>query len=57
MFKTDKFRFAIDRGGIFTDIYAEVSGELGVRVFKRFSEDPKTISMFHEKGFAGEPLF
>ena len=41
MFKADKFRFAIDRGGTFTDIYAEVPGEPGVRVVKLLSEDPK----------------
>ncbi len=41
MFKADKFRFAIDRGGTFTDIYAEVPGESGVRVVKLLSEDPK----------------
>jgi len=39
--KNRKFRFAIDRGGTFTDIYAEVPGEPGVRVVKLLSEDPK----------------
>ena len=39
--KNSKFRFAIDRGGTFTDIYAEVPGEPGVRVVKLLSEDPK----------------
>ncbi|MBN2809293.1 MAG: 5-oxoprolinase, partial [Deltaproteobacteria bacterium] len=36
-----KFRFAIDRGGTFTDIYAEVPGRAEVRVVKLLSEDPK----------------
>ncbi len=35
-----KFRFSIDRGGTFTDIYAEVPGEPGFRVVKLLSEDP-----------------
>ena len=30
----DKFRFSIDRGGTFTDVYAEVPGEKGYRVAK-----------------------
>lgn len=35
----DKFRFAIDRGGTFTDVYSECpSGE--VRVMKLLSVDP-----------------
>ena len=34
------FRFAIDRGGTFTDVYAEVPGEPGFRVVKLLSEDP-----------------
>ncbi|MCK5915885.1 MAG: 5-oxoprolinase, partial [Deltaproteobacteria bacterium] len=37
----NKFRFAIDRGGTFTDVYAEVPGEPGVMVVKLLSEDPK----------------
>ncbi|MCK4379131.1 MAG: hypothetical protein KAW01_07290, partial [Deltaproteobacteria bacterium] len=41
MNKADKFRFAIDRGGTFTDIYAEVPGEPGVMVLKLLSEDPR----------------
>lgn len=36
-----KFRFSIDRGGTFTDIYAEVPGEPGFRVVKLLSEDPQ----------------
>jgi 5-oxoprolinase (ATP-hydrolysing) len=34
------FRFSIDRGGTFTDVYAEVPGEPGFRVVKLLSEDP-----------------
>ena len=34
------FRFSIDRGGTFTDIYAEVPGEPGFRVLKLLSENP-----------------
>ncbi|MBF0279674.1 MAG: hydantoinase B/oxoprolinase family protein [SAR324 cluster bacterium] len=36
-----KFRFSIDRGGTFTDVYAEVPGEEGFRVVKLLSEDPQ----------------
>lgn len=36
----DKLRFSIDRGGTFTDVYAEVPGEPGFRVIKLLSEDP-----------------
>ncbi|HHD56170.1 MAG TPA: 5-oxoprolinase, partial [Desulfobulbaceae bacterium] len=35
-----KFRFSIDRGGTFTDVYAEVPGEPGFQVVKLLSEDP-----------------
>jgi 5-oxoprolinase (ATP-hydrolysing) len=35
-----KFRFSIDRGGTFTDVYAEVPGEPGFKVIKLLSEDP-----------------
>jgi 5-oxoprolinase (ATP-hydrolysing) len=35
------FRFSIDRGGTFTDIYAEVPGEPGFRVLKLLSENPE----------------
>lgn len=41
MSEPNKFRFAIDRGGTFTDVYAEVPGGSGVRVVKLLSEDPK----------------
>ncbi len=37
----NKFRFSIDRGGTFTDVYAEVPGETGFRVVKLLSEDPQ----------------
>jgi 5-oxoprolinase (ATP-hydrolysing) len=39
-----KFRFSIDRGGTFTDIYAEVPGESGFRVMKLLSEDPQNYA-------------
>jgi len=35
----EKFRFSIDRGGTFTDVYAECPGGK-VRVMKLLSEDP-----------------
>lgn len=35
------FRFSIDRGGTFTDVYAEVPGLQGFRVLKLLSEDPE----------------
>ena len=38
--KIEKIRFSIDRGGTFTDVYAEVPGEPGFRVVKLLSEDP-----------------
>ena len=41
MTKSSKFRFAIDRGGTFTDIYAELPGGEGFRVLKLLSEDPE----------------
>ena len=37
----ERFRFSIDRGGTFTDVYAEVPGETGFRVVKLLSEDPE----------------
>ncbi|HKI97490.1 MAG TPA: hydantoinase B/oxoprolinase family protein [bacterium] len=36
----NKFRFSIDRGGTFTDIYAEVPGTPGFVTMKLLSEDP-----------------
>ncbi len=36
-----KFRFSIDRGGTFTDIYAEIPGKPGFKVVKLLSEDPQ----------------
>jgi 5-oxoprolinase (ATP-hydrolysing) len=38
------FRFSIDRGGTFTDIYAEVPGEPGFRVIKLLSENPRSYA-------------
>ena len=35
------FKFSVDRGGTFTDVYAEVPGEQGFRVVKLLSEDPQ----------------
>jgi 5-oxoprolinase (ATP-hydrolysing) len=35
-----KLRFSIDRGGTFTDIYAEVPGQAGFLTLKLLSEDP-----------------
>ncbi|KAL9648535.1 hypothetical protein ABK040_012649 [Willaertia magna] len=37
----NKFRFSIDRGGTFTDIYAEVPTKEGFTVMKLLSEDPQ----------------
>ncbi|MCH8209184.1 MAG: 5-oxoprolinase, partial [Nitrospinae bacterium] len=34
------YRFSIDRGGTFTDVYAEVPGDPGFRVVKLLSENP-----------------
>ena len=39
--QSQKFRFSIDRGGTFTDVYAEIPGEPGFRVVKLLSEDPQ----------------
>ncbi|MCH7650502.1 MAG: 5-oxoprolinase, partial [Nitrospinae bacterium] len=59
----DKFRFSIDRGGTFTDIYAEVPGEPGYRVLKLLSENPDHYPDASIEGirrileeFAGRPL-
>ena len=38
------FRFSIDRGGTFTDVYAEVPGEPGFRVVKLLSKDPQNYA-------------
>ncbi len=35
-----KFRFSIDRGGTFTDVYAEIPGKPGFAVVKLLSVDP-----------------
>ena len=36
----EKFRFSIDRGGTFTDVYARVPGKPGYAIVKLLSEDP-----------------
>ena len=41
MIDTNSFRFSIDRGGTFTDIYAEVPGEPGFKILKLLSENPQ----------------
>jgi 5-oxoprolinase (ATP-hydrolysing) len=40
MANQNAFRFSIDRGGTFTDVYAEVPGTPGFKVVKLLSEDP-----------------
>ncbi len=35
-----RFRFSIDRGGTFTDVYAEIPGKPGFRVIKLLSNNP-----------------
>ncbi|MCG8642129.1 MAG: 5-oxoprolinase, partial [Desulfobacterales bacterium] len=37
-------RFSIDRGGTFTDVYAEIPGEPGFKVVKLLSEDPQNYA-------------
>ncbi|GAB2233832.1 hypothetical protein Droror1_Dr00003061 [Drosera rotundifolia] len=37
---TEKLRFCIDRGGTFTDVYAEIPGQSDGRVMKLLSVDP-----------------
>lgn len=39
-FNGDKLRFCIDRGGTFTDVYAEIPGQPDGRVLKLLSVDP-----------------
>jgi len=41
---TKKFKFSIDRGGTFTDVYAEVPGGNAFKVVKLLSEDPQNYS-------------
>jgi len=41
MSEPNSFRFSIDRGGTFTDIYAEVPAEPGFRILKLLSENPQ----------------
>ena len=38
--KKKKFRFSIDRGGTFTDVYAEIPGKPGFAIVKLLSVDP-----------------
>jgi 5-oxoprolinase (ATP-hydrolysing) len=40
MIRLSGIKFSIDRGGTFTDVYAEVPGEPGFRVVKLLSENP-----------------
>ncbi len=44
MTESNSFRFSIDRGGTFTDIYAEVPGEPGFKILKLLSENPHQYS-------------
>ena len=46
------FRFSIDRGGTFTDVYAEVPGQPEFRVVKLLSEDPRIMPTHPERAFA-----
>ena len=39
----EKFRFSVDRGGTFTDVYAECPGQK-VQIMKLLSEDPANYS-------------
>lgn len=39
-----KYKFSIDRGGTFTDVYAEIPGENEFRVVKLLSEDPQNYA-------------
>ncbi|CAN6454240.1 unnamed protein product [Victoria cruziana] len=61
--KHGKFRFCIDRGGTFTDIYAEVPGQEDMRVMKLLSVDPTNYEDAPVEGirrileeFAGNPI-
>jgi 5-oxoprolinase (ATP-hydrolysing) len=58
-----KFRFSIDRGGTFTDVYAEIPGEPGFKVVKLLSEDPQNYPDAPREGIrriveeaTGEPM-
>jgi 5-oxoprolinase (ATP-hydrolysing) len=48
---TRPFRFSIDRGGTFTDVYAEVPGKPSFRVIKLLSEDPANYPDAPREGF------
>ena len=59
-----KFRFSIDRGGTFTDIYAEIPDAPGFKVIKLLSEDPDNYSDAPREGmrrileeFLGKSIF
>ncbi len=58
-----KFRFSIDRGGTFTDVYAEIPGEPGFMTLKLLSEDPENYPDAPREGIrrileqvTGEPV-
>lgn len=58
-----KLRFSIDRGGTFTDIYAEIPTEPGYMVVKLLSEDPNNYADAPREGIrrvleavSGKPL-
>ncbi len=44
MMDSKRLRFSIDRGGTFTDVYAQVPGQPGFRVVKLLSENPKNYA-------------
>lgn len=45
----DKYRFAIDRGGTFTDIYAECPGGIHLLSYNLRSPSPPPFQIFHFK--------
>ncbi|PQM36175.1 5-oxoprolinase [Prunus yedoensis var. nudiflora] len=49
----NKLRFCIDRGGTFTDVYAEIPGQADGQVLKLLSVDPSTMTMLQLKEFGG----
>ena len=58
-----KFRFSIDRGGTFTDVYAEIPGDPGFMTLKLLSEDPENYPDAPREGIrrileqvTGEPV-
>lgn len=50
----EKFRFAIDRGGTFTDVYAECPGGV-IKALKLLSEDPENYSDAPREGNTRSP--